>query len=499
MKTINDLITHLQSTHKENIEVNEAKFHSLEEFMDWKEAEELANNSSFVQHCAPKINRKTQVWYYYCNRAGAYKCKSKGLRQIKTQGPSKIGEQCSAHMRAEKDLVTNMVIVRYCSTHYNHTTKLAHLRLPAAKRMEIAGKLYQGIPMERILDDIRDSVAGELHREHLTTKQGLHNIKNHYNIEGVMRHSNDLTSVTAWVQEMVTLPYNPVVIFKQQGLQQGDKHDNISENDFIIGLQTEFQRDMLKQFGSSTICIDTTHGTNIYDFTLLTLVVLDEYNEGIPVAWMISNRQDTLILVEFFKAVKERTGAISPQWFMSDDAEQFFTAWRAVFGDNQTKKLLCTWHIDRAWRRALQEHITNKNNRIQVYHQLRLLLTESDKSKFRLMLQHFITYISQQQKKFFSYFQAHYTTRFDQWAYAFRCQTTVNTNMYLEAFHRTLKVVYLQHKQNRRIDYLVTTLLKVARDKTFERFRKLEKGKQSHRICEINNTISQQFKCKQVG
>ena len=58
--------------------------------------------------------------------------------------------------------------------------------------------------------------------------------------------------------------------------------------------------------------------------------------------------------------------------------------------------------------------------------------------------------------------------------------------MYLETFHRTLKIVYLQHKQNRRIDYLVTTLLKVARDKTFERFRKLEKGKQSHRICEIN-------------
>ena len=61
-----------------------------------------------------------------------------------------------------------------------------------------------------------------------------------------------------------------------------------------------------------------------------------------------------------------------------------------------------------------------------------------------------------------------------------------NTNMFLEAFHRVLKIVYLHHKQNRRIDFLLTTLLKIARDKAFERFRKLETGKSTHRICEIN-------------
>ena len=58
--------------------------------------------------------------------------------------------------------------------------------------------------------------------------------------------------------------------------------------------------------------------------------------------------------------------------------------------------------------------------------------------------------------------------------------------MFLEAFHRVLKIVYLHHKQNRRVDFLLTTLLKVSRDKAFERLRKLETGKSSHRICEIN-------------
>jgi hypothetical protein len=53
--------------------------------------------------------------------------------------------------------------------------------------------------------------------------------------------------------------------------------------------------------------------------------------------------------------------------------------------------------------------------------------------------------------------------------------------MYLEAFHRVLKVIYLHQKQNRRIDSLLITLIKVARDKAFERLQKVEMGKSSHR------------------
>ena len=42
--------------------------------------------------------------------------------------------------------------------------------------------------------------------------------------------------------------------------------DDLGTNDFILSIQTEFQKDMLKAFGDNTISIDTTHGTNIYDF-----------------------------------------------------------------------------------------------------------------------------------------------------------------------------------------------------------------------------------------
>ena len=58
--------------------------------------------------------------------------------------------------------------------------------------------------------------------------------------------------------------------------------------------------------------------------------------------------------------------------------------------------------------------------------------------------------------------------------------------MALESFHRVLKVCDLQKKQNRRIDYLMHILLKISRDKVFDRLEKTQKGKISYRICEIN-------------
>ena len=64
----------------------------------------------------------------------------------------------------------------------------------------------------------------------------------------------------------------------------------------------------------------------------------------------------------------------------------------------------------------------------------------------------------------------------------------MNTNMHLESFHRLLKVVYmdLEGKQNRRLDHLISIILKVARDKGIERLQKLHKGKYSHRACALN-------------
>ena len=71
--------------------------------------------------------------------------------------------------------------------------------------------------------------------------------------------------------------------------------------------------------------------------------------------------------------------------------------------------------------------------------------------------------------------------------------------MFIESFHRLLKIVYLQQKQNRRIDYLVHTLLRISKDKAYERLQKTHKGKYSHHISEINKRHKSALRMIQVG
>ena len=184
--------------------------------------------------------------------------------------------------------------------------------------------------------------------------------------------------------------------------------DNIGHNDFILGLQTQFQRDMLCKYGNMCVCMDATHGTNMYDFNLITVLVIDEFGEGIPVAWAITNREDSAVLIEFFKAIERRTGPLEPRWFMSDDAQQYFNAWNGVFPTKGTTKLLCAWHVDRAWRTALNDHVATKESRIQIYHQLRLLLMEKEESTFKVLLQQFISFLDGAEVRFCKYFKEHY-------------------------------------------------------------------------------------------
>jgi len=256
-------------------------------------------------------------------------------------------------------------------------------------------------------------------------------------------------------------------------------------------IQTEFMRDMMRKHGAKIVCMDSTHGTNLYQFLLISILVIDEHGEGLPVAWAISNKEDTNVLTEYLSAVKERTENVTPKIFMSDDAEAFYNAWKNVFGSSEeTKRILCLFHIDRAWRKKLKELIKDKQEVGEVYHQLRALLTEREKGKFHVLLQQFASLMKVKHPSFFTYFSNTYAHRAPIWATCYRVGTIANTNRHLEAFHRKLKVVYLNNKQNRRLGSLLHILLKIAHDTIFEAFRKCEVGKVTHRKCEINRRHS---------
>ena len=131
-----------------------------------------------------------------------------------------------------------------------------------------------------IIDDIRDSETNQISREHLVSKKDISNIKKQYNIEGIRRYPNDLISVAEIVNEMEDLYYNPVILFKQQGEPPSNCCTDSAKENFLLVLQTEFQSDMLCRHGRKGVCMDATYKINDYDFNLITLMVLDDFQEG---------------------------------------------------------------------------------------------------------------------------------------------------------------------------------------------------------------------------
>ena len=251
-------------------------------------------------------------------------------------------------------------------------------------RTTIAAKLSQGISMTSVMDYMRDSMCGPLNRDHLITRADLHNIKQQYNINCMQKDSDDADSVLYWVQETQCEEFNPVLLFKPQG--QRSDFNGVEEKDFLLALQTQFQKEMFEKHAQKLLCVDATHGTTAYDFQLVTVLVIDDYNEGIPVAWLISNKETTDAFKIFSSCLRGRCGEIQRETFMSDDADAYYNSWVSTCS-RPDRKLLCSWHVDRSWRRKLNEHLKDKEQMAEVYAALKSLQNELSETSFRRSLQ----------------------------------------------------------------------------------------------------------------
>ena len=53
---------------------------------------------------------------------------------------------------------------------------------------------------------------------HLVSRQDILNIRRRLNIDCGEKDANDFVKVNAWVKEMQAMQYNPVLLFKPQGM-----------------------------------------------------------------------------------------------------------------------------------------------------------------------------------------------------------------------------------------------------------------------------------------
>lgn len=81
---------------------------------------------------------------------------------------------------------------------------------------------------------------------------------------------------------------------------QGTECFPLKVNNFMLIILTETQKKVLKKFGSGKLSIDSTHGTNEYNFNLTIILVIDEIGEGYSTAFCASTKMNEVHMAVFF-------------------------------------------------------------------------------------------------------------------------------------------------------------------------------------------------------
>ncbi|XP_067128004.1 uncharacterized protein, partial [Centruroides vittatus] len=152
--------------------------------------------------------------------------------------------------------------------------------------------------------------------------------------------------------------------------QAVDAQQKLGNEDFILIIMLPIQQELLKMLGQQMICVDSTHGTTAYDFYLSTILTVDEFGSGLPCAYCLN-----------------------------------------IMGPT-SHQLLCTWHVDRAWRKKVLSSFSDKVTKALIYKMLRVLLEEPNPEKFENLIKEFIQSLNQKEtEEFQKYFVHTYASR----------------------------------------------------------------------------------------
>ena len=192
------------------------------------------------------------------------------------------------------------------------------------------------IPVTSIIDKIRGHFSDRDYRDnlddlnyyHLIDRKTIHNLKTKLNDPTVIQDSNDALSTTLKVEALRQELFNPVLLFKQQGVD--DELKVLQRDDFLLVIMTKQQLHMYEKVGGIILCMDSRHSTNSYSFKLITLMVPDEFRKGYLIAFCISNREDETAISLFLSAVKKQSPDTKVSIIMTDDDNAGWNAARSV-------------------------------------------------------------------------------------------------------------------------------------------------------------------------
>jgi MULE transposase domain len=156
--------------------------------------------------------------------------------------------------------------------------------------------------------------------------------------------ANDVHSTRIWVSKLQS--QGDFVYYKDKQDPPPEGSD-LADNLFALYIQTKYQVEAYKWLGNGFLGIDTIH--NVTQYKGILLFTLMAWDEGVPVAWMLSSNSTQLTIEFFLNLIKAQSPGISPSIFMTDRDQAQINAIRSAFPDCG-HIFYCWWHVLRAIR-----------------------------------------------------------------------------------------------------------------------------------------------------
>lgn len=257
--------------------------------------------------------------------------------------------------------------------------------------------------MGRIVNDINRATIEEGASDRLIKKHDLHNISRSFGIDREGRYHKDDATSSLMALQALKAKYNLPHCLKYRIHcddffinESGECHPSTSINTAIankkkpvlakhpmaqsfVALATPYQiKKLLQHAPNTTIGVDSTHLVTMYGHYLTTVMVQDERREGQVVAFCLSSNKDKKTYTEFFRGLRDITGPIKCDYFMTDGDRTIYASWKDVMGP-AVQPRLCWWHVLRCWGKKTHDLGFSPEATTALFIDLRSLHEKSDR------------------------------------------------------------------------------------------------------------------------
>ncbi|KAK5970908.1 MULE domain-containing protein [Trichostrongylus colubriformis] len=451
VKTHEDLVEHTQREHAcvtDEYCVSTLFFTDKNQYKAWRKKEEREH---VIQWAKTSVNVRgnRKISYFRCNRAIPFP--SYAIAQGSKS--KKDVPYCTAFLRATED--DRGISVTFCNKHSGHAGDPALLNVDEESERYIVDLLGEGFTSSQILRKIRNEFRNTKNkpRVYFTTAKDIRNIATRHNTAPGRKHAFDIQSVEIRVKEGC----------EDDGIRRYIHAKDETGDGFLLIVVTPVQKSWLMKYGRRGISIDDTFNLTRYSLRLATVIVADEWDMGLPAAYLLSHRMTEEEVYKFFWEIKEIVPDFDPKLFMTDDTNSFYNGFQRAFPNSGAVKLLCCFHVLQAIKRSCKAKLLEKKHTGMIMGKVRSLCRTADQNEFTTKYSSLLTYLQQLgERHFCSYMEDTWSNRVRQWGGFARENACMNTSMLGERFHKRLKHEMPDSKPNMRLDRLLEIIISLT-------------------------------------